>query len=110
MNHSRWRTARERALRGEVEPPRIAAQREQIRLAMDLGQLVYDRRKALGLSEEDLAGLLGTDADEVEAIEVGGVLPLTSELLSRIAAALRVDVDVRWNADGAVVRFDDRAA
>ncbi|MGA4545761.1 hypothetical protein ACPA54_37815 [Uniformispora flossi] len=55
MNHSRWRTARERALRGEVEPPRIAAQREQIRLAMDLGQLGYDRRKALGLSEEDLA-------------------------------------------------------
>lgn len=76
MNHSRRRTARERALRGEVEAPLIAARREQIR----------------------------------EAIEVGGVLPLTSELLSRIAAAPRVDVDVRWNADGAVVTFDDRAA
>ncbi|MDH6112127.1 plasmid maintenance system antidote protein VapI [Kitasatospora sp. MAP12-15] len=93
MNHARWQLARDkRALHGDVEPPAIVAEREQIRLAMALGQLVFDRRAQLGLSEDELAVRLGTTADEVEHIEVGGVLLVTSDLLLRLAAALDVSV------------------
>lgn len=110
MSHSRWRTARERALASDVESPAVTAQREQIRLAMDLGQLVHDRRRALGLSEAELAMRLGVDADEVEAIEVGGVIPLTSDMLMGLATALDVSVDLHVASDGTAVRFGERAA
>nr|WP_269676118.1 helix-turn-helix transcriptional regulator [Kitasatospora mediocidica] len=46
----------------------------------------------MGLSEDELAVRLGTTADEVEHIEVGGVLPVTSDLLLRLAAVLDVSV------------------
>ncbi|MBZ4321526.1 hypothetical protein [Streptomyces huiliensis] len=40
-----------------------------------------------------LAARLGTYPDEVERIEVGGVLPVTSDPLLRLAGALDVGVD-----------------
>ncbi|MFI0742163.1 helix-turn-helix domain-containing protein [Streptomyces sp. NPDC021100] len=111
MNHTRWRLARETEMRhGHSEPPAVIAEREQIRLAMALGQLVYDRRTALGLSEDDLAARLGTTAEEVEHIEVGGVLPMTSDLLLRLAAALDVTVDVHLAPTGSEVTFETDAA
>ncbi|NBM15124.1 helix-turn-helix domain-containing protein [Streptomyces sp. GC420] len=104
--HARWKLAE-----GYTEPPEVAVEREQIRLAMALGQLVYDRRAELGLSQDDLARRLGTSADEVDSIEVGGVLPVTSDLLARLAAALEVGVDVHLApSGGAAVSFDRRAA
>ncbi|NUU25774.1 MAG: helix-turn-helix domain-containing protein [Streptomycetaceae bacterium] len=110
MNHSRWQTARERALRGEVEPPHITAEREQIRLAMALGQLVYDRRAELGLSEDALATRLGATADDVEAIELGGVVPVTAELLLTLATALEVAVDLHLTPSGTAISFAAIAA
>ncbi|MDI2126061.1 helix-turn-helix domain-containing protein [Yinghuangia seranimata] len=111
MNHARRQIARERALRGGVEPPEVAAAREQIRLAMALGQLVHDRRTELGLSEAGLGERLGVAADEVERIEVGGVLPVMSELLLRLAVALDVVVDLHVAGSGAsTVAFAVRAA
>jgi ribosome-binding protein aMBF1 (putative translation factor) len=111
VDHARWQLARDKqTLHGEIEPPAIVAEREQIRLAMALGQLVYDRRTQLGLSEEDLAARLGTTAEEVEHIEVGGVLPVTSDLLIRLAAALDVSVDVHLASSGSAVSFAARAA
>jgi hypothetical protein len=45
VNHSRWKTARERAKAAEYrEDPETEAVRAEIRLAFDLGQAVYDRR------------------------------------------------------------------
>ncbi|KAB7850000.1 helix-turn-helix domain-containing protein [Streptomyces mobaraensis] len=111
MNHTRWRLAREAEMHhGNTESPTVIAEREQIRLAMMLGQLVYDRRTALGLSEDDLAARLGMTADEVEHIEVGGVLPVTSDLLLKIAAALDVAVDVHLAPTGSEVSFETDAA
>jgi ribosome-binding protein aMBF1 (putative translation factor) len=112
MNHARWKLARERQLaEGYTESPEVAVEREQIRLAMALGQLVYDRRTELGLSQEDLGRRLGTSADEVDSIEVGGALPVTSDLLARLAAALEVGVDVHLApSGGTVVSFDKHAA
>lgn len=112
MNHTRWRLARERkAAEGYTEPSEVVAEREQIRLAHDLGQLVYDRRTALGLSQSALGERLGMTADDVEAVELGGLLPVTADLLVRLAVALEVTVDVRVVSDGHnTVAFGERAA
>ncbi|MFE9763213.1 helix-turn-helix domain-containing protein [Streptomyces sp. NPDC005808] len=112
MNHTRWKLARERAaVDGYTEPAEVVAEREQIRLAHDLGQLVYDRRTALGLSEPVLAERLGMTVDEVETLELGGMLPVTADLLVRLAAALQVTVDLHVVSDGHnTVAFGERAA
>ncbi|MGV9343208.1 helix-turn-helix domain-containing protein [Streptomyces spiralis] len=112
MNHTRWKLARERkTAEGYVEPPEVIAEREQIRLAHELGQLVYDRRTALGLAQAALGERLGLTADEVEAIEVGGMLPITADLLVRLAVALDVSVDLHVVSDGGnTVGFGDHAA
>lgn len=112
MNHTRWRLARERsAVQGYAEPPRVVAEREEIRLALALGQLVYDRRKSLGLSQSALGERLGMTADAVEALELGGMLPVTADLLVRLAGALDVAVDLHVVPDGgSTVAFGERAA
>jgi transcriptional regulator with XRE-family HTH domain len=89
----------------------VTVERERIRLAMALGRLVYDRRTELDLSQDDLARRLETSADEVDSIEVGGVLPVTSDLLARPAAALDVGVDVHLAPSGSTaVSFNTHAA
>ncbi|MBA4861162.1 helix-turn-helix transcriptional regulator [Streptomyces sp. PSKA54] len=112
MNHTRWKLAREREVaEGYVEPPEVVAEREQIRLAHDLGQLVYDRRTALGLTQAGLGERLGMTADEVEAVELGGMLPVTADLLVRLAAALQVTVNLHVVSEGHnTVVFGERAA
>ena len=57
--------------------------------------MVYDQRRALGLSVAELAGRADMTADEIECIEEGGTEP-TIALLRRLAAAL--DADVRLTA------------
>jgi DNA-binding XRE family transcriptional regulator len=112
VNHTRWKLSRERkAAKGYVEPPEVIAEREQIRLAHELGQLVHDRRAALRLTQSALGERLGVTADEVEAIELGGMLPITADLLVRLAVALEVAVDLHVVADGRnTVVFEERAA
>ncbi|MFD4606523.1 helix-turn-helix domain-containing protein [Streptomyces sp. NPDC058451] len=112
MNHTRWKLTRARkAAEGYEEPPEVVAEREQIRLAHELGQLVYDRRTALGLAQAALGERLGMTADEVEVIELGGMLPLTADLLVRLAGALDVTVALRVVSGGHnTVGFGDHAA
>ncbi|MFE3851859.1 helix-turn-helix domain-containing protein [Streptomyces griseorubiginosus] len=112
MNHARWKLSQDRRIaEGSVEPPEVVAEREQIRLALDLGQLVYDRRTALGLTQTALGERLSMTAGEVEAIELGGLLPLTADLLVRLSTALDVTVDLRVVSDGHhMVMFEERAA
>jgi transcriptional regulator with XRE-family HTH domain len=70
------------------------------------GQAVYDRRAQLGLSEAGLAARTGLNADQVEAIETGGVAP-TLALIERLAPAL--DAAVRLDPDAQVpIRFEAR--
>jgi ribosome-binding protein aMBF1 (putative translation factor) len=112
VNHTRWKLSRERkAAEGYVEPPEVVAEREQIRLAHALGQLVYDRRVALGLTQSALGERLGMTSDEVEAVELGGMLPITADLLVRLAAALDVTVDLHVVSGGDnTVVFEEHAA
>lgn len=112
MNHARWKVSRERvATEGYVEPPEVVAEREQIRMAHQLGQLVYDRRTALGLTQAGLGERLGMTSGDVEAIELGGMLPVTADLLVRLATALEVSVDVHVVSGGHnTVVFGEHAA
>ncbi|MGY1497891.1 helix-turn-helix domain-containing protein [Streptomyces sp. QTS52] len=112
VNHTRWKLAQQRrVVEGYAEPPEVVAEREEIRLALVLGQLVYDRRAFLGLSQSALGERLGMTPDAVEALELGGMLPVTADLLVRLAGALDVTVDLHVVADGAnTVAFGERAA
>ncbi|KRD17487.1 MULTISPECIES: helix-turn-helix domain-containing protein [unclassified Streptomyces] len=112
MSHTRWKLSRaRRAAEGYVEPPEVVAEREQIRLALALGQLAHDRRVALGLSRGVLGERLGMTDEDVETIELGGLLPLTADLLVRLAAALDVTVDLHVASEGYnTVVFEERAA
>ncbi|MEU0674867.1 helix-turn-helix transcriptional regulator [Streptomyces sp. NPDC006172] len=112
MSHTRWKLSRERkADEGCAESADVVAEREQIRLALTLGQLVHDRRVALGLTQSALARRLGMTEDDVESVELGGTLPLTADLLVRLAAALDVSVDLHVVSDGRnTVVFEERAA
>ncbi|MFJ9740594.1 helix-turn-helix domain-containing protein [Streptomyces sp. NPDC101166] len=112
MSHTRWKSSREReAGASRAEPPDVVAEREQIRLAYALGQLVHDRRVALGLTQSALGRRLGMTEDEVESVELGGMPPLTADLLVRLAAALDVSVGLHVVSEGRnTVVFEERAA
>jgi hypothetical protein len=52
---SKWQTTRHRRLAGKVNDPEYARLYEEAEAEQRLGQLVYDRRVALGLSQAELA-------------------------------------------------------
>jgi ribosome-binding protein aMBF1 (putative translation factor) len=73
------------------------------------GGAAYDARAQLGLSEADLAAHAGLDADQVEAIETGGLEP-TWELIERLARAMNAAVRVDPSGDDHPIRFEVRTA
>ncbi|RFU82483.1 XRE family transcriptional regulator [Streptomyces triticagri] len=85
MNHRQWRTTRTRKLLGEeVEP---SAAYIEAGYAIALGQAVYDRRAALGLSQSATAHRAGMSQQQISSIEGGGNVP-PLRLLNRLAKAL----------------------
>ncbi|MEU1805522.1 helix-turn-helix domain-containing protein [Streptomyces sp. NPDC019937] len=59
-----------------------------------LGQAVYDRRTALGISQALLAERTGLTVDEIDRLEGGGTaLPLLRALAKALDAALDVSID-----------------
>ncbi|WP_035848352.1 helix-turn-helix domain-containing protein [Kitasatospora azatica] len=112
MNHSRWKTARTRALLGEQvsEDSAVAALRLEIRYALVFGQAHYDRRTELGLSKGEVARRAGLTLAQIEQIEGGDTVP-TLPLLQRLAAALEAELDIHVAAGAeAEVRFHSPAA
>ncbi|WP_415950022.1 helix-turn-helix domain-containing protein [Streptomyces sp. KLOTTS4A1] len=94
MSHSRWKLARERKLtEGHTEPPEVEARRAEIKAAFDLGQLVYDRRTELGLSQAELAKRARMTQPQISSIEGGGVTP-TIPILTRLAEALEAKLSI----------------
>ncbi|MFE1872349.1 helix-turn-helix domain-containing protein [Streptomyces sp. NPDC059496] len=77
MSHTRW----EPALKGSAE---VRAERAEIRLAMAFAKAVYERRKALGLSQAQLAERAGLTQAEVSRVEGADAVP-TLPLLRRLA-------------------------
>ncbi|NEA56886.1 helix-turn-helix domain-containing protein [Streptomyces sp. SID13666] len=112
MNHAQWRTARAKKLLGETmdEDPAVVELREEIRLAMELGQAVFDRRTELGISQAEMARRAGMTQPQVSRIEGGDTLP-TLPLLDRLARALESALDIHLVPGTDIsVRFTAHAA
>lgn len=101
MNHAEWKTRRHRRLLGEVVEDSVEYDRlyEEAELAHDLGQMVYDRRVALGLSQTELAERCGMRQPQISRIEGGGTVP-TIPLLRRLARALDADLTINLTPHG----------
>lgn len=110
MNHSRWRLAGARRLAdGYTEPAEVEAMRAEIRLAFDLGQLVYDRRTELGLSQTELAHHADMTQPQISTLEAGGTVP-TLPLLARLATALDASLNITLNGDESTIALTPHAA
>ncbi|WP_306322992.1 MULTISPECIES: helix-turn-helix transcriptional regulator [unclassified Streptomyces] len=97
MHHVEWQTRRQRKLlaepvEGDAECDRLY---EEAELAHDLGQSVYDRRTALGLSRGELAERCGMRQSQISRIEAGGTVP-TIPLLKRLARALDAELTIEF--------------
>lgn len=110
MNHTRWKLAREKKSLGEyAESADATAERAEIRLAMAFAQAVYDRRKALGLSQAELADRAGLTQAKISRVEGADAVP-TLPLLRRLALALDASLNIDLGADHEQVTFIARPA
>ncbi|MER5933852.1 helix-turn-helix domain-containing protein [Streptomyces sp. NPDC002054] len=110
MNHTRWKLAREKKAIGDyAESAEAAAERSEVRLAMAFAKAVYDRRKALGLSQAQLAERAGLTQAKISRIEGADAVP-TLPLLRRLATALDAALNIALDEDHEEVRFVARPA
>src|SRR5215468_6054965 len=94
VDHSQWKTRRSRKLLDETveESPAYV----EAGYAFALGQAVYDRRTALGLSQTELARRAGMTQPQISTIEGGDsvpTLPLLTRLTKALDASLTIDLD-----------------
>jgi transcriptional regulator with XRE-family HTH domain len=66
---------------------------KEARASLLLGQMVYDRRTELGLTQAELAAKAGMTQPQLSRLEAGGATP-TVPLLIRLAAALDAELDI----------------
>lgn len=107
VSHARWKLARdEKVAQGIAEDPEVERRREEISLAFDLGQAVYDRRVGLGLSQTELARRAGMTQPQVSKLELGGTVP-TVPLLARLARAMEAVFRMELFGSSIRVTFTD---
>ncbi|WP_406297814.1 helix-turn-helix transcriptional regulator [Embleya sp. NBC_00888] len=105
MNHSRWKTLRERKLaEGFTEPADVTEARHEIRLSMALAQAVYERRSALGLTQSELADRAGLTQAKISRIEGSDTVP-TLPLLAKLAKAMDASLNIALDDDNTQVTF-----
>lgn len=76
MNHTRWKLTREKTTaQGYAESAEVRAERAEIRLAMAFAKAVYERRKALGLSQAQLAERAGLTQAKISRVEGADAVP-----------------------------------
>lgn len=75
---------------------RRAAEVERERTHAEVAQLIYDRRTAAGLTQKDLAKLVGTTQSVISRLEDADYEGHSLTMLQRIAAALgqRITIDM----------------
>ncbi|MGW9349421.1 Helix-turn-helix domain-containing protein [Nocardiopsis flavescens] len=102
MNHSGWRTRRNRELSGGgVEESQAYVEAGH---AFALGQAVYDRRTELALSQAEVARRAGMTQPQISNIEGGDSVP-TIPLLTRLAKALDASLTIDLDGDASTFRF-----
>jgi DNA-binding XRE family transcriptional regulator len=90
---------------GHARWARTGAQRHdaayaEARAALLLGQMVHDRRIALGLTQAELAGRAGMTQPQLSRLELGGATP-TVPLLARLAEAMDAELDIAFRPNHA---------
>ncbi|HEX9750776.1 MAG TPA: helix-turn-helix transcriptional regulator [candidate division Zixibacteria bacterium] len=75
--------------------PKARARLEQERVNMDIAQAIYDLRTKAGLTQRELAKMVGTSASVICQLEDSDYQGHSLSMLQRIAAALNCRVDVR---------------
>ncbi|KJY25742.1 MULTISPECIES: helix-turn-helix domain-containing protein [Streptomyces] len=105
VSHAQWKLSRDRKVaQGLAESAETARQREEIRLAFELGQAVYDRRSELGISQTELARRAGMTQPQVSKLELGGTVP-TVPLLARLARAMESELTLKLVGETSHVVF-----
>lgn len=85
--------------RKDGEDPQIALRAAAAATRLDFAQLVYDVRTGAGLTQRELAELMGTQQPAIARIESAGTTP-TVELLQRLVAAVDGSLTVRVEVAG----------
>lgn len=81
-NHSRWE-----GVKGRLAQP-SATEAAEFDADFELGQLIYDLRIEAGLSQQALAGRMGTTQSVISRLEEGGGARNRIDTLARVATAL----------------------
>jgi ribosome-binding protein aMBF1 (putative translation factor) len=87
-----WTDVRKRRL----QKPTAQAAYADAGLAYELGRQVRTLREARGLSQRELAGLMGTTQSAIARLEAGGSRPSISTL-ERLAGALGLSLKVTFS-------------
>jgi ribosome-binding protein aMBF1 (putative translation factor) len=75
--------------------PRTSADVQAYRRQFEIAQLIYDARVAAGLTQQQLAELVGTRQPVISQLESADYQGHSLSMLQRIADALRMKVEVR---------------
>ncbi|MGC5361721.1 helix-turn-helix domain-containing protein [Streptomyces sp. DT24] len=109
VSHAEWKLARDRKVAESIsegednaESAERVRRRQELDLAWDLGQAVYDRRTALGIAQTELARRAKMTQPQVSKLELGGTMP-TVPLLARLARAM--DSVFTLEIDGEAIRI-----
>jgi ribosome-binding protein aMBF1 (putative translation factor) len=78
------------------DDPKEIALYEEERLKADVGQAIYDLRNEAGLTQEQLADLLETEASVIADMEEADYEGDFLSMASRIASALHRKVEIRF--------------
>lgn len=79
----------------------------RVKTAKDVGNLVHDRRKALGLTQAELAARVGVSrlwVNQVESGHGGAAVAKVLQLLSALGMTVNLDLVPRDSAAGVVVK------
>ena len=80
--------------RDRMNDPEVQAGYKKARLAFELGEQVRKLREERGLSQQELARLVGTSQPAIARLEAGGVDPRL-ETLRRLSDTLGADLVLR---------------
>ena len=76
--------------------PRRTAALEKARVSAEVARKIYDLRTKAGLTQKQLAELVGTSHSVISRLEDDGYTRHSLDMLHRIAAALNQRVEVRF--------------
>jgi ribosome-binding protein aMBF1 (putative translation factor) len=75
--------------------PKTDPRMKAINRQYDIGQMIYDARTAAGLSQQQLAKLIGTHQSVISRLEHADYEAQSLPMLERIADALHLKVELR---------------